>query len=91
MPPKNSFTDFINKKEVRFGLAFVCAFFAVMNAQELFNGTTRANYLHGGGGLLIWGGWTAVNLLHPFGKTIPGINALINIGFVLFIASWFMR
>jgi hypothetical protein len=91
MPPKNSITEFINKKEVRFALAAFCAFFAVMSALELLNGTTRANYLHGGGGLLVWGGWAAVNVLHPFGRTIPGINALINIGLVLFIGSWFVR
>jgi hypothetical protein len=91
MPPNNSFTEFINKKEVRFALAAMCAFFAVTSAIELLGGTTRSHYLHGGGGLLIWGGWGVVNVLHPFNKTVPGINALINVGLVLFVASWLVR
>lgn len=91
MPPNNSFTEFINKKEVRFALAVMCAFFAVTSAIELLGGTTRSHYLHGGGGLLIWGGWGVVNALHPFNRTVPGINALINVGLVLFVASWLVR
>lgn len=91
MPPNNSFTEFINKKEVRFALAAMCAFVAVTSAIELLGGTTRSHYLHGGGGLLIWGGWGVVNALHPFNKTVPGINALINVGLVLFVASWLVR
>ena len=91
MLPNNSFTEFFNKKEVRFALAAFCVFFAVASAIELLGGSTRANYLHGGGGILIWGGWAAVNALHPFKKTIPGINMLINVGLVLFVASWLVR
>jgi hypothetical protein len=91
MLPNNSFTEFINKKEVRFALAALCAFFTVTSAIELLGGTTRVNYLHGGGGVMIWGGWAVVNALHPFQKKVPGINALINIGLVLFVASWLMR
>jgi hypothetical protein len=91
MPPNNSFTEFINKKEVRFALAALCAFFTVTSAIELLGGTTRVNYLHGGGGVMIWGGWAVVNALHPFQKKVPGINILINIGLVLFVGSWLVR
>ena len=91
MQDKNSITEFLNKKEVSFALSAICIFFAVNSLVELLAGDSRANYLHGGGGLLIWGGWAVVNVLHPFGKTVPGINMAINVGLVLFVASWFMK
>lgn len=88
MPTKNSFIEFLNKKEVRYGLAALCAFFALSSAIELLSAETRKNLMHGGGGILIWGGWAVVNALHPSGRTVPGINIAINVGLVLLIASW---
>ncbi len=91
MPSNSSLTDFLNKKEVRFALTALCLFFAFNSLFELLGGTTRAHYLHGGGGLLIWGGWAVVNALHPFGRKVPHINVAINVGLALFVASWLIK
>ena len=88
---KPSFSEFIERKNVRFTLAAICFYFAVAALYQLLTGESRADLLRGGGGLLLWGGWAVVNVLKPFGRIVPGINAAINIGLVLIVASWLAR
>lgn len=87
----DSFWNFINKKPVRLALAGVCFLLTLQGlARILFSQATPA-LLRGGGEVLLWGGWAAINAAHPYGRTIPNVNIAINIGFVMVILSWFAR
>jgi hypothetical protein len=91
MSSKQSLPDFLAKKNVRFALAAICGFFAAGSLYQLLTGVSNADWLRGGGGLLLWGGWALINALHPFGKTVPGVKAAINVGLLLVVASWIAR
>lgn len=88
---KQSFSEFIDRKHVRLTLAAVCLYFALSALYQLFAGDDKADLLRGGGGFLLWGGWAVVNILKPYGRAVPGINAAINVGLVMVIASWLAR
>jgi hypothetical protein len=91
MSSKQSFSEFIQQKKVRFALAAVCAYFALSSLHQLLTGEGQADWLRGGGGLLLWGGWAVINALKPYGRSVPGINMAINIGLVLVVASWIFK
>lgn len=91
MSSKPSFSELLEQKKVRFLLAAVCGLFAMQSLYQLLGGTGQADWLRGGGGLLLWGGWAVVNALKPYGRSVQGINAAINIGLVLVVASWVVR
>lgn len=91
MSSKRSFSEFIQQKKVRFALAAICAYFAVSSLFQLMTGDERADWLRGGGGLLLWGSWAIINILKPYGRSLPGINTAVNVGLVLVVASWVVR
>lgn len=88
MSDKNELAAFFDRKDVRLTLAGLCGFFALAALFQLLAAEDRYNLLRGAGGFLLWGGWTAVNALKPYGKSIPNINVAINIGLALVVASW---
>ncbi|MGH8809706.1 MAG: hypothetical protein ACREX0_17675 [Noviherbaspirillum sp.] len=88
---KQSLSEYLQRKDVRFALAALCAYFAVQGVYLLIAGESRADVMRGGGGVLLWGGWAVTNALRPYRRTLPGINIAINIGLVLIVASWLAR
>lgn len=85
-----AFWEFVNQKYVRFGLASFCLMLAIQGIFRLFMGVTNAEILRGGGEVLLWGGWTVINMLRPYGRTVPNINIVINTGLACIVGSWFM-
>lgn len=88
---KQTLSEFLERKNVRYGLAVVCILFALQGFYLLFSGQSRADFLRGGGEILLWGAWAIVNILKTRGKTLPGLNAAMNIGLVLIVASWIFK
>ena len=86
-----SFLAFINRPSVRMALAAFCLVLTIRGGYLLFTGMTGKDIVRGGGEVMLWGGWALVNALRPFGRTIPGINILINVGLVMVIISWFLK
>jgi hypothetical protein len=85
-----SFREFINQKYVRLGLAVFCLCMVMYSLDIFLNYKNQADFLRGIGGVVLWGGWTAVNFMHPFGRTVPRVNFIINVGIALLVASWFV-
>ncbi len=85
-----AFWEFINQKYVRFALASFCLMLAIQGIFRLFTGATNPEIIRGGGEVLLWGGWTVINVLRPYGRTVPRINLVINTGLVFIIISWFI-
>lgn len=86
-----SLEEILKQKKVRLLLAAICSYFAITAAYQLLTGTEQADWLRGGGNLLVWGGFAVSNIVKAYGRTQPGINIPINIGIVLVIASWIVR
>lgn len=86
-----SLNEILQQKNVRLALAVICVYLAISGAYLLFNGTTKEEWLRGGGNLLVWGGFAVVNGLKAYGRTLAGINIPLNIGMLLVLASWFVR
>ena len=88
---KESLSEFFERKNVRYTLAAICLLFTIQGSYLLLTGQTRTDFLRGGGEVLLWGAWAIVNILKPSGRTIPGLNAAMNIGLVLIVASWIYK
>lgn len=86
-----SFEQILQKKSTRLALAAICLFLALDGANQLFTGTTQADWLRGGGNLLLWGAFAVLNLLKAYGRSTKGINIPINIGLVLVVGSWIAK
>ena len=87
----DSLKELLQQKKVRLLLAAVCLIFAVIGVQLLLTGTSRADWLRGGGNILIWGGFAATNLTKAYKRNQSGLNIPINIGGLLLVASWFVQ
>ena len=85
-----AFREFINQKYVRLALAAFCLFMAMYSLDIFINYKNEADFFRGIGGVVLWSGWAAVNFLHPYGRTVPRINFIINIGLALLVSSWFV-
>lgn len=85
-----SFLEFINRPVVRMALAAFCLVLAAQGAYLLFTGTGGKEIVRGGGEVLLWGGWAAVNILHLFQRAMPRLNLLINVGLAMVVISWVM-
>ena len=85
-----AFWQFINQKYVRLFLALVCVITALYSLTIFLNYKNQADILRGLGGVVLWGGWAAVNFLHPYGRAVPRVNLIINVGLALIIFSWFV-
>jgi hypothetical protein len=88
---KPTLSDYLQRKNVRFTLAAICAFFAAQGIYLLFAGESRSDILRGGGEILLWGGWAVVNALKPYERTVPGLHIAINVGLILIVSSWIAR
>jgi hypothetical protein len=86
-----SFNEFLQKKSTRLVLAALCVYLALAGAHQLFTGTEQADWLRGGGNLLLWGGFAVMNAFKAYGRDIKGINIPINIGLVLVVGSWIAK
>ncbi len=86
-----SFEELLKQKKVRFFLAAICAYLALAGAHQLLTGTVDADWLRGGGNLLLWGGLGVSCILKAYDRTLAGINIPINIGVMLIVASWIVR
>ncbi|RQO37278.1 hypothetical protein DBR37_03570 [Herminiimonas sp. KBW02] len=86
-----SLDELLAQKKVRIVLAVLCTYFALTGVYQLFTGVNQADWLRGGGNLLVWGGFAVSNAMKAYGRTQPGINIPINIGVVLVVASWLVR
>ncbi|WP_353156469.1 hypothetical protein [Herminiimonas fonticola] len=86
-----SLEEILKKKNVRLFLAAVCVYLALAGAHQLLTGADQADWLRGGGNLLLWGGFAVSNAMQAYGRKQAGINIPINIGVVLVIASWVVR
>ncbi|RJG05812.1 hypothetical protein D3870_07080 [Noviherbaspirillum cavernae] len=91
MSSKQSFSEFMEQKNVRLTLAAVCVYFAIGGLFQLLTGDNGADWFRGGGGFLLWGGWAVINALKPYGRSVPGINIAVNAGLVMIVASWIAR
>jgi hypothetical protein len=87
----DSLNQLLQQKKVRLWLAAVCLIFAVIGIHLLLTGTTRADWLRGGGNILIWGGFAASNLARAYQRSTAGLNIPLNIGGLLLIASWLLQ
>lgn len=85
-----SFREFINKKNVRFVLASFCLFMVMYSLDILINYKNEADFLRGLGGAVLWSAWAGVNFTHPYGRTVPRINFIINCGLALVVSSYFV-
>lgn len=86
-----SFEQILQKKSTRLILAAVCAYLAIDGARQFINGTEQADWLRGGGNLLLWGAFSIMNLLKAYNRPVKGINIPINIGLVLVVGSWIAK
>jgi hypothetical protein len=86
-----SLHELLQQKRVRLALAVLCTYLAFTGALQLLIGTTGADWLRGGGNLLVWGGFAVMNGLKAYGRTLPGINIPINVGVMLVVAGWVIR
>jgi hypothetical protein len=86
-----SLNELLQQKRVRLALAVISVWFALRGAHQLLGGAAEADWLRGGGNLLVWGGFAVLNGLKAFGRELRGINIPINVGAVLVIAAWFMQ
>jgi hypothetical protein len=86
----DSINQLLQQKRVRLLLAAVCLIFAVIGLHLLLTGTNRADWLRGGGNILIWGGFAASNLARAYNRSTSGLNIPVNIGGLLLVAGWLM-
>lgn len=86
----DSLKALLQQKKVRLLLAAISLIFALIGIHLLLTGVDRADWLRGGGNILIWGGFAATNLAKAYNRSTSGLNIPINIGGVLLVASWFV-
>ena len=86
-----TFEQILQKKSTRLVLAAMCLYLALAGAHQLFTGTEQADWLRGGGNLLLWGAFAVLNLLKAYGRATKGINIPIDIGLVLVVGSWIAK
>lgn len=87
----DSLNELLQQKKVRLLLAAACLIFAVIGVHLLLTGTSRADWLRGGGNILIWGGFALSNLAKAYSRSTSGLNIPINIGGLLLVSSWFVQ
>jgi len=72
-------------------LAAFCVIFAIQGGYRLIAGESKMDVTRGGGEVLFWGAWTAINFLRAYGRTASRLNLVTNVGLALIILSWFMN
>jgi len=86
-----TFGEFINRKSGRMALAALCLTFFVQSIFTLVSGSGRQEMTNALGGILFWGGWTAINTLRAYGRTVAALNMVANVGIALIILSLFIN
>jgi len=83
--------DLLRQKRTRLALVAVCAFFAAVGARQLLHGAGPVDWLRGGGNILVWGGFAAMNLTRACGRAPQGLHLPVNVGILLVAAAWIVH
>ena len=84
------FWEFVNRKEVRIGLAIFCLALFVKGIYRTMGAQTSGEIFRGLGEMLLWFSWALVNILRVYDKVAPRLNITVNTGIAMIIIRFFV-